>query len=899
MAGQQNQSGDPSSIGSELENSDESPKHLATPLLQVRRRLTTIGLEASADTFLTTSYLAEAAIKLLTLALRAGLEEAAPTAAYRIGYALVRAESLGAWAKVIRQVTTQPLAGLVPLDLRPLVAWLTSKRKGESWFASASDGVDAVFKALGENPAMRSKEYTIAGLIVALVQIRNKTKGHGALGPDFFHAANLPYATAVSALVDRCPAFHFAWFGAFHRAGTPTNVVSLNGFEPSAIGEPESQRFASLADGVHFTSGHSQRVYSFGTLLRTNRDYSFFRLPNGGYRDGGAADFIDYFFGQETREEINAFSAPPAPLPPSETHGLPNLEVQSNVFGNLPAIPRGYVERLALQTEIDVRLRDKNHAIVTLHGRGGVGKTSLALFLAHKLAAEPAPHFEQIVWFSARDIDLTPSGPRPVRAAVVTLEDVSEMYAALFGTEPTEEAFAEVLQRPTLGTRGTLFVFDNFETMANTTDLHRYLDTHTHLPNKVLITSRERAYKADFPVEITGMEFEEAQTMLRAGARELSIQALLTDEVIQKIYDYTDGHAYLMRVILGDIAKQRRYVPEKRWASKRIDVVNAVFERSFNQLSNDARRVFLVIANWNSAVSELALIVVLGRQDIAVERALDELSRLSLVSEDSLADGQPCYFAPQLARVFGQMKLVGDPDRPVIVEDLSAVRSFGVIDIARPGQHDQVSQIERFVAWTRALSSGADAAELRRLDEMLVLVANLWPRGWLEVAEFRRKNAPTEERTEGVAYALRRAVEEMPFSKAAWQQRARFADSVRDSATFVTSQIGAVEADPSDLNQLREAARALIVYIRDHDVPPTLRGSYITSVRGHMERVSSQLDADDLSKLAWLFLVDGDREKAQRFAQEGLEKEAHNQYCKNILDRLAREKGRLIPGRRF
>jgi hypothetical protein len=876
------------------------PNGLITPLGQVRRRLSAIGLDASADTFLTTSYVAEAAVKLLALTLRSGLEELAPEAAYRIGYDLVRADGLGTWAQAIRQMVAQPLSGYIPPDLRPLVAWITKKRKGELWFAPAIGGLEVVFRALGEDPGSRTQDQTVAGLIVALVQIRNRTKGHGALGPDFFRGTNHAYSAAVAGLIDHCPAFDWSWWAVYPRPsiGAP-HVVNLNGPDPTAIPSPEAERFATLPHGIYFSPEHSQRVYSVGSLLRTNRECSLFRLPNGGYRDGGEASFIDYFLGGETRESVDAFSSPPAKLPASETHGLLALEVQSNVFGNLPPIPRGYVERPALQSELESRIRDRNHAIITLHGRGGVGKTSLALYLAHQLAAETDPQFEQIVWFSARDIDLRPSGPRPVRAAVVTLQDVSETYSMLFGTESTESAFAEVLQKPARQSKGALLIFDNFETMENTRDLHRFLDIHTHLPNKVLITSRERAFKADYPIEIRGMEFDEAATMLRSSARELGVASIVSDNVIEKIYDYTEGHAYLMRVILGEIAKKGQFVPPRSIVSQRIDIVSAVFERSFNQLSADARRVFLAIANWNSAVSELALIVVLGQQNISVERALEELKRLSMVSEDAMADGHPCFFAPQLARVFGQTKLVGDPDRPLIAEDLEAVRSFGVVEIGRATKHDQASQIERFFDWCFRQAENADAARIQRLDEMLVLVANLWPPAWLRVSEFRQSFAPSEGRRASVDYSLRRAVEEMPFNKEAWLRRAKFAEYNGDPSVRITSLISAVEADPSDVSLLSDTARALITYIRDHDVPTTRRGSYLASVRGHMERAATSLDPDDLSKLAWLFLLEGDRDNAQKYAALGLRKDKHNAHCRSILDRIQRDTGKIIPGPRY
>ena len=89
-----------------------------------------------------------------------------------------------------------------------------------------------------------------------------------------------------------------------------------------------------------------------------------------------------------------------------------------------------------------------------------MGKTYLALAVAHQLSEEGATRFESIVWFSARDLDLRISGARAVKPQVVTLLDVCVQYGRLFGAEATSEAFAKTLQ----GSRqrnepGTLFIF--------------------------------------------------------------------------------------------------------------------------------------------------------------------------------------------------------------------------------------------------------------------------------------------------------------------------------------------------------------------------------------------------------------------------------------------------------
>jgi ABC-type uncharacterized transport system YnjBCD ATPase subunit len=75
-----------------------------------------------------------------------------------------------------------------------------------------------------------------------------------------------------------------------------------------------------------------------------------------------------------------------------------------------------------LERELYQTLVNDRHPVITLVGRGGIGKTSLALTVLHKLTQEEK--FIGIVWFSARDIDLLPQGPKIVRPDVLTTADI-------------------------------------------------------------------------------------------------------------------------------------------------------------------------------------------------------------------------------------------------------------------------------------------------------------------------------------------------------------------------------------------------------------------------------------------------------------------------------------------
>lgn len=864
---------------------------LPTPLAQAARRVNAVPDPSSGDFFLMTSYMAEAAVKLIAVALHAALKEGNRDLAYRMAHNLVRADGLGDWEQAVWEATTSPASGFFHPDLYPVLEWLTKRRHGvdEKWFEVVNEGVTVICADLGCPNPIPDRKPKVMHLISSLVQIRNKTKAHGAVGPSFFEAANTAYLEAVRGFIDSCPLFQWNWTYLFRR-GETKHGIALTGLGAKGINTREVENVPFDAPGVHYWPAGATRPYDCAHLLFADQECREFWVPNGSYNDAGPrAEFIDYGTGRTRTIEVPHLARPPVPLPKSITHGGENLDVQSNVFGNLPRIPAGYVRRRALEELLETRIRDGNHHIVTLHGRGGIGKTSLALRVCHTLAADAEPPFEAIIWFSARDLELKATGPSPVRPAVVDLADVAETYGGLFDTGREIEDFGRELETAegSMGV-GRLFVFDNFETMRDTRALHEFLDTHTHLPNKALITSRERSFKADFPIEVRGMEYSEAEELLVGLSAELNIEKLMTKAVIERLFDYSEGHPYVLRVLTGEMAKEGRYVSPKTLVPRRADIVNAVFERSFNRLSESGRRVFLTISNWRSAISELALLVVLGVRNLNVEEGIDECVRLSLVSRMFFADDQPAYAAPQLARVFGQKKLEGDPDRLVIQEDLGVIRRFGVVPVGQPIQIPEEDALRDFIRWCLEDDDrdGVQPSELNK-DTLLASLAELWPAAWLSLADRRqRRRAPQAE----VEYALRRAVEEGPREAEAWKRRAAYARAVGDEATWISSRIRLVELFPDDLELILDVANDLNNYISQHadEIPTTRRGVYLASVRDKMERHANQLDATGLSRLAWLFLHEGNQEDALKYASQGLTMDGSNEHCAKLVERLYR-----------
>ena len=419
---------------------------LPTHVALVARRLNVAGLGSSGDTFLYTSYLAEAAIKTVGTVLYSALRTRDSEGAYRLGHELVRDNGLGSWDAAINHAVTRPLVQELPVDVNGLVGWATQKRgrPEDQWFQDAKQDALVVLDLMGLREAAPNPG-NARGLISLLVYIRNKGKAHGAEGQDFFAAANEPYLRVVRALIDSCPVFSWTWFRAVRRSTSDVSAVLLVGETPHAVANLEGVDLSRLSSGLYFTPGAPAPAYPADGLLVHNRECSSFRFANGGFKDSGESEFIDYGSGDRSCEDVAQFLSPPIPLPPSETQGLDEFEIQSNLIGNLPELPSDYVGRPELEAELRLLLTELNYHVITLHGPGGVGKTRLALCMAHVLAdLEEAP-FEYIVWFSARDIDLTASGPVPVRPAVDDLEAAARAYGRLFDVPGDLETFQAAL----------------------------------------------------------------------------------------------------------------------------------------------------------------------------------------------------------------------------------------------------------------------------------------------------------------------------------------------------------------------------------------------------------------------------------------------------------------------
>ena len=206
-------------------------------------------------------------------------------------------------------------------------------------------------------------------------------------------------------------------------------------------------------------------------------------------------------------------------------------------------------------------------------------------------------------------------------------------------------------------------------------------------------------------------------------------------DFISNLINESEGHPYIVKVLLGEVARSPSIRKVSRVMALRDDILEALFERTFDAVSPGAP-VFLTLAGWRSVVPELAVEAVIvrpGNEKVDVHGAIRELVNSSLVDEIVGADDEYFLSVPLAAQVFGHKMLQSNAYRGSIAEDIKLLQQFGVAQKHDVGQ----GLAKRLSILFRNMASVIAAGE-RTLDDCLPIieyVARKVPMAWLYLAD--------------------------------------------------------------------------------------------------------------------------------------------------------------------
>ncbi|MBU1934677.1 hypothetical protein KKF04_01350 [Patescibacteria group bacterium] len=860
------------------------------PIEKMRERVKIARQDSDTSYFLSLLYFGEMIIKLTGAGLVSAIENDPDRNRYRIIHRLVRADGLGDWSASIEDMLSGPSSRFLDKESVNEQQELITKCGTDSWQYQSSKWLNKCLQIIDPNAEQLQTRIQGKKWLTLFVTLRNSTRGHGAPLSEICTRMCFPLEESIEIFIDNFALFKRPWLYLHKNLSGKYKSINLSNTTTDKELSGIVSNIEKLDDGIYIKFNELRKA----ELVFSSVDGIDFFFPNGGFNKKKFKT-ISYLSNNSGEIDASPYLAPASFLPKSETQGIGYLEVVGNCFTNIPSLQDGYIIREDLENSLKTSLLNDRHPIVTLLGRGGIGKTSLALKILRDISIED--RFSIILWFSARDVDLFQEGPKIVSPQILSIEDISNEYVRLVQPSQLEdkrfnsiEHFSKVLGKNEFG--NTLYVFDNFETVQNPLELYNWIDTYIRLPNKVLITTRLRDFKGDYPIEVLGMDNNQSKELINQYSNYLGIKNLLTEKYKLELIVESEGHPYVMKVLLGEVAKENCLLKVERIIATKDDILDALFERTYNGLSQVGRRVFLTLCNWRSTVPLIGLEAVLLRSNnerMDVDKAVEELGLCSFVEiHQSPKDDMIFLNIPMVASVFGRKKLATDPLKSSIELDNQLLFAFGASqtsEISR-GIGPKIERLFRYVA--KNISQGK--ATIDTYIPMLEFLARRHPDSWLLLARlYQELNKP-----DNAKEAIRRFLESTPKDydqqEKAWNNLSNLCHFTNDYMGEISSLVELCKLEGIPFEIISNAVnRVNALFINRSFTIDSEEKKVISQTLA--EIMASRIvegDATDCSRLAWLYLRIQEEDKAFEIVERGLKIDNENDYCINLYNQKFR-----------
>ena len=443
----------------------------------------------------------------------------------------------------------------------------------------------------------------------------------------------------------------------------------------------------------------------------------------------GIVQVLDYL--QKRRKKLDE------PKEETQTPLAPPLVLQ--IPHNLP--PRSeFIGREKEKARVHEALQSRSY-LVSIDGIGGIGKTVLALEVAHECLhaskgegpTDGIATFDGFIWTTAKDRDLTSNALLDVIARTLDYPGIAQ--------QPVEEKRGAV--RKLFQEKPYLLIVDNFETITDEGVRDFLLELPE--PSKALITTREQKLRQVWAISLEVLTESEALALIRSEGRRLGLTSLerAEDRVLLHLYQATGGAPLAIKWAVGQI-KQRGQSLDTVLAAlyeARGDIFDNIFTRSWDLSSVSARQVLMMMPIFAASASRAGIEAASDVHHFALDEALGQLVEMSLVdATDELDLAQRRYSIHPLTRAFAMNKLQQEAESQAFERILAYYKKLVTppkkMEVSVPYwdyllfEHTWAQSLER--EWDnldyvirRALDEGRDAVALA-LFLPIVHFLNVW-----------------------------------------------------------------------------------------------------------------------------------------------------------------------------
>lgn len=333
------------------------------------------------------------------------------------------------------------------------------------------------------------------------------------------------------------------------------------------------------------------------------------------------------------------------------------------VFHNLP--PRNeFVGRKEEIEKLHESLLSRLH-LISIDGIGGIGKTSLALEVAHECLNKSSGHttnlnertntFKGFVWVSTKGGDLVLDNI--LDEIAYTLRHIVVMK------QPLKEKKKTILR--ILQDIPSLIIIDGFETITDSAIKDFIMDVPE--PCKVLITTRFQNINNSKAISLKGLPEKDAINLIRTHGNAIGISEIEHSEDINLagICKSTGGHPLAIKWILGQIKQKGQTLRSSLEYTANIEgnIFDQIFLNSWKLLSRDSQRILRIMPIFVTDANRQAIETASHVFGEELDRAIVQLTEMSLINSIEVNNGSAQRFGVHpLTRVFSLAQLeASDP----------------------------------------------------------------------------------------------------------------------------------------------------------------------------------------------------------------------------------------------
>lgn len=251
-----------------------------------------------------------------------------------------------------------------------------------------------------------------------------------------------------------------------------------------------------------------------------------------------------------------------------------------------------------------------------IDGIGGVGKTTLAIEVAHYCLREHL--FERIIWTTAQTQRLTSSAPagEPFYEFEGLLEEILRAFGCSYVVAFTLEEKRRVVKRLLENSSSCLLIIDNLETIRDYRPIADFLNTTPFTTKVITTTRRQYLGRGERRVHLPPMSFDEVRQLIYNLCEQKSIDVI--DAHIEELYTCLGGIPLAIVWSIGQYRRPAHAIDQFLNRLRKVRLTGAVeeqerqllefcFREAYETLTPSSKKMLKVLGLFSTSLSETLL----------------------------------------------------------------------------------------------------------------------------------------------------------------------------------------------------------------------------------------------------------------------------------------------------